>query len=255
MKFNFGNFGGFQQDPESGEYSWTPPNRQNSRPKKPRKAMSAGKSAVLSIVITLVFGFLYFYFELPALNIHSGELYIFIILLCLVWCASSLILGGFRASSVKEYVGVARKKAAVPFYIICLCALVAVIGHGLSGRIGVLADIFTALKDAGATITVTLRSGFEFVINGSLNLEGENFTFDDEDTLQSAVNVMVSFYHEEEDSINGGAGVFLRFPFVRERTSYTAPCKSFSMARACSSLFTSSFLPSFPAERRAVNFF
>ena len=42
MKFNFGNFGGFQQDPESGEYSWTPPNRQNSRPKKPRKAMSAG---------------------------------------------------------------------------------------------------------------------------------------------------------------------------------------------------------------------
>ena len=34
MKFNFGNFGGFQQDPESGEYSWTPPNRQNSRPKK-----------------------------------------------------------------------------------------------------------------------------------------------------------------------------------------------------------------------------
>ena len=72
--------------------------------------MSAGKSAVLSIVITLIFGFLYFYFELPALNIHSGELYIFIILLCLVWCASSLILGGFRASSVKEYVGVARKK-------------------------------------------------------------------------------------------------------------------------------------------------
>ena len=135
MKFNFGNFGGFQQDPDSGEYSWTPPNRQNSRPKKPRKAMSAGKSAVLSIVITLVFGFLYFYFELPALNIHSGELYIFIILLCLVWCASSLILGGFRASSVKEYVGVARKKAAVPFYIICLCALVAVVGSVIGWKL------------------------------------------------------------------------------------------------------------------------
>ena len=68
-------------------------------------------------------------------------------------------------------------------------------------------DLSDALKDAGATITVTLRSGFEFVINGSLNLEGENFTFDDEDTLQSAVNAMVSFYHEEEDGINGGAGV------------------------------------------------
>ena len=127
MKFNFGNFGGFQSDPESGEYSWTPPNRQ-SEPKKPRKAMSRGKATVISLIITVVFGFLYFYFQLPAINIHSGDLYVFIILICLVWCASSLILGGFRSNSVKEYVTTARKKAAVPFYIICLCLLVAIVG-------------------------------------------------------------------------------------------------------------------------------
>lgn len=94
MRFNFGNFGnfgGFNEDPESGEYSWTPPKRENQRAKKPRKAMSKGKSIFLSLLITIVFGFLYFYFSLPALNIHSGDLYVFIILLCLVWCAASLI--------------------------------------------------------------------------------------------------------------------------------------------------------------------
>ena len=72
MKFNFGNFGGFQSDPDSGEYSWTPPNRQQ-KAKKPRKSLSKGKALIISLLITVVFGFLYFYFSLPALNIHSGE--------------------------------------------------------------------------------------------------------------------------------------------------------------------------------------
>ncbi len=135
MKFNFGNFGGYQSDPESGEYSWTPPKRENKKPKKPRKALSKGKALLISLLITIVFGFLYFYFKLPAINIHSGDLYIFIILLCLVWCASQLILGGFRGGSAKEYVNTARKQAAVPFYIICLCILVAVVGSVIGWRL------------------------------------------------------------------------------------------------------------------------
>ncbi|HIS44569.1 MAG TPA: CvpA family protein [Candidatus Scatomorpha merdigallinarum] len=130
MKFNFGNFGGFQSDPDSGEYSWTPPNRQQ-KAKKPRKSLSKGKALIISLLITVVFGFLYFYFSLPALNIHSGDLYVFIILLCLVWCASQLILGGFRGNTMKEYVTTARKQAAVPFYIICLCVLVALVGSAV----------------------------------------------------------------------------------------------------------------------------
>ena len=97
--------------------------------------MSAGKATLWSLVITLVFGFIYFYFELPALNIHAGELYVFIVLLCFVWCVSSLLLGGFRANSMKEYVGIARKKAAVPFYIICLVALVAVVGSVIGWKL------------------------------------------------------------------------------------------------------------------------
>ena len=127
MRFNFGSFGGFQSDPESGEYSWTPP-KGEGKPRKPRKARSAASVTLWSVVITLVFGLLYFYFELPAINIHASELYIFIVLLCAVWCASALLLGGFRSNSMKEYLGAVRKKAAVPFYIICLCVLVVVVG-------------------------------------------------------------------------------------------------------------------------------
>ena len=132
MKFNFGsfgNFGGFSQNQETGEYHWTPPQRQGGgRPKKMRRSFSRGASLALSLAVTLVFGFFYFYFKLPAINIHSGDFYVFIILLCAVYCVCVLLLEGFRADSVKGYVAQARKKAAVPFYIVCLCIVVAVAG-------------------------------------------------------------------------------------------------------------------------------
>ena len=132
MKFNFGsfgNFGGFSQNEETGEYHWTPPQRQGGgRPKKMRRSFSRGASLALSLAVTLVFGFFYFYFKLPAINIHSGDFYVFIILLCAVYCVCVLLLEGFRAEGVKGYVAQARKKAAVPFYIVCLCIVVAVAG-------------------------------------------------------------------------------------------------------------------------------
>ena len=128
MKFNFGNFGGFNQNESTGEYSWTPPRSSNDRPKKPRKTFSRGASLGISLAVTLVFGFLYFYFKLPAINIHSGDFYLFIILLCVVYCVCALLLEGFRADGVKAYVSAARKKAAIPFYIVCLCIVVAIVG-------------------------------------------------------------------------------------------------------------------------------
>ena len=61
MKFNFGsfgNFGGFSQNEETGEYHWTPPQRQGGgRPKKMRRSFSRGASLALSLAVTLVFGF------------------------------------------------------------------------------------------------------------------------------------------------------------------------------------------------------
>ena len=91
MKFDFGNFGGFNQDGDSGEYRWTPPKKDGGKPKKARRALSKGKATVISLVITIVFALLYFYFQLPALNIHSGD--------CMFSSFSSRWSGAPRSSS------------------------------------------------------------------------------------------------------------------------------------------------------------
>lgn len=130
MQFNFGGFG---QDPNSGEYSYTP--KREQKPRKPRKVLSRGKSLLIALVVTAVFGFLYFYFQLPAINIHSGDFYVFIILLCAVFGACTLLLSGAQASSAREWVATARKRAAVPFYIVCLCLAVAIVGTVIGWKI------------------------------------------------------------------------------------------------------------------------
>ena len=78
--------------------NWNDPNFQGfggknpfgGRPKKakaPRKAVGTplGRTA-LNLAVTLLVGAVYYYVELPALNLHSGTLYVFVILLCTaVW--------------------------------------------------------------------------------------------------------------------------------------------------------------------------
>jgi len=49
---------------------------------------------LLSLIITAVVGFIYFYVSLPALNPHAGEFYSFIGLLCIVYLICIFILSG-----------------------------------------------------------------------------------------------------------------------------------------------------------------
>ncbi len=133
MKFNVGDF----KQNENGDFSWTPTSgpKKPQKPKKPRKVMTPLKRNLLSLLITLLAGFIYFYFELPALNIHSADLYIFIILMCAAYCICIVLFGGFQANNVKSYVGHVRKKAAIPFYIVCLCLVVAVAGSVIGWKL------------------------------------------------------------------------------------------------------------------------
>ena len=45
------------------------------------------RGAVIATVITLLGGFLYFYFALPALNIHNLDAYVFLAVLIIAWCS------------------------------------------------------------------------------------------------------------------------------------------------------------------------
>ena len=51
---------------------------------------------LISLGITLLFGAVYFYFTLPALNFRDREFYNFLTVLCVVWTVCMVILGGTR---------------------------------------------------------------------------------------------------------------------------------------------------------------
>jgi len=138
ISFNFGgfnpggfgfNFGDFQQQ-GGGDSNPTPPPR---KPRKARKPIGNAYTRVLiNLAVTLVFGLVYFYLELPALNFHAEEFYIFVFLLCAVYCISAVVTAGFQAETVKGYFGFVKKQCTVPFFTVLLLIAVVAVGAVLS---------------------------------------------------------------------------------------------------------------------------
>ena len=118
--------GGF--NPES--FQGGNPNPRPRKPRKPRRAMgSAFSRTVTNLLVTLVFGAVYFYLELPALNLHAEEFYVFAFLLCAVYCVCAVFTSGFQGDgSVKGYFHFVRKQCAVPFLVVV--ALIAALALG-----------------------------------------------------------------------------------------------------------------------------
>ena len=132
FSFNFGGFdggafgGGF--NPSAGEtgQGFTPPPK---KPRKPRKAIgNAFTRTLINLAVTLVFGLVYFYVELPAINLHAEEFYVFAFLLCAVYCACAVVTSGFQGEGVKGYIHFVKKQCTVPF--LAFIALIAAIAIG-----------------------------------------------------------------------------------------------------------------------------
>ena len=99
------------------------------RPKKPRRAIgSPFTRTLINVVVTLLAGLVYFYFELPAINLHAEEFYVFAFLLCAVYCACAVFTSGFQGDGgAKSYFKFVRKQCALPFLaVIALIILIAV---------------------------------------------------------------------------------------------------------------------------------
>jgi hypothetical protein len=105
-----------------------PKAHKEQKPKKPRKAIgNAFTRTLLNIVVTLVFAAIYFYAELPALNFHSEELYVFVFLCCVVYSVCALLTSGFQGTGVKGYAGFVKKQCTIPFIaVILMLAAIAV---------------------------------------------------------------------------------------------------------------------------------
>ena len=133
FSFHFGpGFGGFQQDGEGPDFSQF----QQERPQRPKKARkpigNAFTRTLLNIGVTLVFALVYFYLELPALNFHDEDFYLFVFLCCAVYCICAVITSGFQGEGVKGYFSFVRKQCTVPFVAVVALFAVILVGTAAS---------------------------------------------------------------------------------------------------------------------------
>ena len=146
MPFSF-NFGGFNPGDFSGfggfqdEGAAPPP----KKPRKPRKAIgNAFTRTLINLGVTLLFGLGYFYFELPALNFHAEEFYVFVFLLCAVYCVCAVLTSGFQGEGVKGYFGFVKKQCTIPFLVL-VALIAAIIIGGLTSWVVIRAGSYSKL--------------------------------------------------------------------------------------------------------------
>lgn len=121
--------------------------RKTNRSKKGRKAIGTpfGRT-MLNLLVTLLFGAVYYYVVLPPINLKAQEFYVFLILLCAVYSFCAMLTSGFQGEGVKGYFGFVKKQCKVPFYLTLLLLALAIVG-GIVGwqvfRAGAYRDLLT----------------------------------------------------------------------------------------------------------------
>ncbi|MBQ3496815.1 MAG: CvpA family protein, partial [Oscillospiraceae bacterium] len=121
MRFSGSDFTGFTFDPNE-------PARR-AKPKKPRKAVkSALLRTLINLGVTLLFAALYFYIELPPLNIYAEEFYAFVFILCAVYCGCAVVTSGFHGDGVKGYFTFLKKQCKIPLVVLAALALTFIVG-------------------------------------------------------------------------------------------------------------------------------
>ncbi len=121
IKFTGSDAGGFQFENGGGE---SQPHERKQR----RAAGSRGRCIAINLIVTLLVGAVYFYLELPPLNLHAEEFYGFILLLCAVYCGCAVLTSGFRGEGAKGYFSFVKKQCTVPFFLAAGLVVVAILG-------------------------------------------------------------------------------------------------------------------------------
>lgn len=92
--------------------------------KKPGKV----KRTIINLLITIVVGLIYFYFKLPAINLHDPELYTFVLILAAVYCVLSILTQGLhKAGSGGELWRSIKTHCSIPV-IVCAALVVIYLG-------------------------------------------------------------------------------------------------------------------------------
>ena len=108
--------------------------------KKQRKPMGRAGSLLVSLLVTAVVGFVYFYVSLPAINPQSGDFYSFLGLLCIVYTISVFALSVKPVDNVvrtpkdqmKEWFRFVKKRCLPVLILFAATIVVAVVGQIIS---------------------------------------------------------------------------------------------------------------------------
>ncbi|MBO4854483.1 MAG: CvpA family protein [Oscillospiraceae bacterium] len=83
---------------------------------------------LINLLVTLVFGAVYYYVALPAINLKTGDFYVFVLLLCAVYAFCAMLTSGFQGEGVKGYFQFVKKQCKIPFFLAIGMVVLAIAG-------------------------------------------------------------------------------------------------------------------------------
>ena len=133
----FGSIFGFSMGGMGGPGGGYPGGQRPRSPRRPRRFVVRNPVArvLVNLLVTLVFGLGYFYVELPAINLQAREFYLFVFLLCAVYCVCAVFTSGFEGGDARGYFTFVKKQCTVPFWLCAALVVVALAGSLLSWEV------------------------------------------------------------------------------------------------------------------------
>ena len=121
VNWNDPNFEGF-----AGQ---SPFAKRASKPKKERKPIGspAGRT-LINLLVTIVFGGIYYYVALPPMNLKSMDFYIFALLLCVVYVVCAVLTSGFQGTGTKGYLSFVKQQCKIPGILAAALVATALVG-------------------------------------------------------------------------------------------------------------------------------
>ncbi len=97
----------------------------------------SAKHILINVLVTLVAGFIYFYFELPPLNFHSAQFYSFFLFIAVVYCVTAVVTSGIyrQAENGRSFWQLLKQSCFVPLIIIAAVVVIYLVGGLLSSVI------------------------------------------------------------------------------------------------------------------------
>lgn len=129
-----------------------------NHPKKERKPIGTPLlRTVINLLVTLLFAAVYFYINYPAVNLHSGDFYAYIILCCAVYAVCAILTSGFQGTGVKGYAQFLKKQCIIPVGLTAVLLVVAIAGGVIGWKVFRAADYRELLTVENGDFTAEVK--------------------------------------------------------------------------------------------------